>query len=194
MYLWGIVFCSLLRARADSRLRARFARDEIINSLRSELGNCCGLHTRNMRKSKYAANGIRETYIWRWYINDCTGHPLIGYFKVTWYLTIEKFSPRKFLSGQYCKIYDVRGEIRCFQHESWPLVDIYFTYLYKDFFLRNKSKLFPSGKSLSVCHLLTDIWLTHAVKDALPSWEVRLKNISKSLVMTLLSCSFTKRL
>ena len=37
IYLWRIEFCSWLRPRAVSRLRARFARDEIIKSLRSEL-------------------------------------------------------------------------------------------------------------------------------------------------------------
>ena len=33
----GIEFCSSLRPRAVNRLRARFARDEIVKSLRSEL-------------------------------------------------------------------------------------------------------------------------------------------------------------
>ena len=34
--LWRVEFCSWLRPRAVSRLRGRFARDEIIKSLRSE--------------------------------------------------------------------------------------------------------------------------------------------------------------
>ena len=36
-YLWGLEFRSWLRPRAGSRRRVRFARDEIIDSLRSEL-------------------------------------------------------------------------------------------------------------------------------------------------------------
>ena len=37
--LWRIEFCSWLRPRAVRRLRARFARDDIIKSLRSEKQN-----------------------------------------------------------------------------------------------------------------------------------------------------------
>ena len=36
IYLWSLEFRSWLRPRAVSRLRARFARDKIIKSLRSE--------------------------------------------------------------------------------------------------------------------------------------------------------------
>ena len=39
IYLWRIELCSWLGPRAVSRLRARFARDEIIKSLRSEQYN-----------------------------------------------------------------------------------------------------------------------------------------------------------
>ena len=36
VYLWRIEFCSWLRPRVVSRLSARFARDDVIKSLRSE--------------------------------------------------------------------------------------------------------------------------------------------------------------
>ena len=48
-------------------------------------------------------------------------HALIGYFLITWHLTRKLFETMKSLSGQRCKIHDVRGSVHCYLNRRPPL-------------------------------------------------------------------------